>query len=148
MATWVLPGTIAGFGCVAFVLATFSLTLCRAPSAAGKFTGSIPWTAPSITRTPFGRGRMVVALIVAVLAIVLVGPSWRGTDMGRANVAADRTPIAADAANRGGGVTSPAKAGAGALDKGPLSFVPNVGHADPEALLYAQGSDHSFALMR
>ena len=153
MATWVLPGTIAGFGCVAFVLATFSLTLCRAPSAAGKFTGSIPWTAPSITRTliartPFGPRPAAAALIVAVLAIVLVGPSWRGTDIGRANVAADRTPIAADASNPVGGVTSPAKAGAGSLEKVPLSFVRNVGQANPEALLYAQGSDYSFAFMR
>jgi hypothetical protein len=153
MATWVLPGTIAGFGCLAFVLATVSLTHCRPTSATDNFAGSIRWTAPSITRTliartVFGPRPAAAALIVPVLAIVLVGQSWRGADMGRANVAADRTSIAADAANPVGDVTSPAQTGAGSLEKVPLSFVRNVGQANPEALLYAQGSDYSFAFMR
>ena len=148
MAPWSLPGTIAGLCCVAFVTATVSLKLSRAAFAADNAAGSIPWSAPSMARIPLGRHPLAVLLIVAVWAMVLVGPTWRGADLGRATVAAERSSAAADASNSAGGVTSPAKTGAGSLAKVPLSFVRNVGQANPEALLYAQGSDYSFAFMR
>jgi hypothetical protein len=145
MAPWVLPGTIAGLCCLAFVLATLSLKLSRAPSAADSDAGSILWTA-SMARTPLARHPVAVVLIVAVWAMVLVGQTWRGADLGLANVAAERSSAAADVSNQGAG--SPAMAGAASLEKVPLSFVRNLGQADPRALLYAQGSDYSFAFMR
>jgi uncharacterized protein (DUF2141 family) len=145
MAPWILAGTIAGFSCLAYLLATASLQLSRAPSAADSLQRAIPWTTRSMAHSAPGGRPLAAVLIVAVLAMTFVGSTWRPTNLGPASLAGHGTSAAAFVSNPAGDVGTAAKTGADSLEKVPLGFVPNVGQADPRARFYAQGSGYSFA---